>query len=518
MGVALVLAAYYFTINLMLPDSADPDEGVYLMVARLLEHGQPYHVFFFDQFWLFPQVLAFAFHWFGDSAVTGRLTIVAFSLGGLLAMALLTRQLGAKWAAPLVILAGAVNHYYLTQSRFTMTDVPSLALMLWALVTMLAFTTRGQRGWLACSGALAAASFLVKPLTVGFGVALGVWLLAHRIRRTQGHWQIEWRALLVDLGVFGGAGLLLAAPFVNLFDLPGEFQRTIGFHWDEKDWYAPQLALRQFGLVSFVAENRMWWVLALGGVLASLRRVPLRVTPLLVGELLSAYVLLDLPPFWHHYTLLAPILMVLVAVGLQAGVVGLLHLSRALFVRARRPLIQPRLAFELCAAVLALAGLVLWVHDLPSLVHYNARALNERAHNADAVVQYLERTTAPGDYLISDNVMIIYLADRLMPPPAMNLPYESTFRFAPESQAKLLESVTRYPVTAIVVTGPYKHNSKLMDWIETNFPLQESAGSGKSDTVIAQIYRPRPLIAHPLSSPIEPEPSEYSDDYWQHWQ
>jgi hypothetical protein len=57
-----------------------------------------------------------------------------------------------------------------------------------------------------------------------------------------------------------------------------------------------------------------------------------------------------------------------------------------------------------------------------------------------------------------------------------------------------------------------------MDWIETNFPLQESAGSGKSDTVIAQIYRPRPLIAHPLSSTIEPEPSEYSDDYWQHWQ
>src|SRR6266700_3352570 len=74
-----VFAAWYLTTNLMRPQLGSRDEGVYLMVARLLDYGYPHTAFFFDQLFGFPQILAYVFRIFGDSAQSGRFTVVAFS-------------------------------------------------------------------------------------------------------------------------------------------------------------------------------------------------------------------------------------------------------------------------------------------------------------------------------------------------------------------------------------------------------------------------------------------------------
>src|SRR5262249_49543794 len=112
-----IFAAWYLTTNLMRPQLGSRDEGVYLMVARLLEYGYPHSAFFFDQLFGFPQILAYVFRIFGDSAQSGRDTVVAFSVFGLVGMGLLTWQLGAKWVAPLVVLFALLNSYYLNESR-----------------------------------------------------------------------------------------------------------------------------------------------------------------------------------------------------------------------------------------------------------------------------------------------------------------------------------------------------------------------------------------------------------------
>lgn len=497
--LALAVTFIYFRINLMLPESADPDEGVYLIVARLLNHGFGYNAFYFDQFWLFPQILAFAFRVFGDTAETGRMTVVLFALSGLVALVMLARQMGFQWAAPFVIVFGAVNHYYLAQSRYTMTDVPSAALILWALVTLQCFVARKQRVWLAVSGALCAGSLLIKPLAVGFVIPLGVWLIAARVERAQGQWQFRWRAFLVDALVMAGGGVLLAAPFVDLFDLRGEFMRTVGFHWDEKDWYAPQLARRQLALVSFIAENRMWFGLAALGMFVAAWKQPLRALPLLAAQIVSATVLVQLPPWWHHYALLAPMTILFAGIGAAAGIGMVVETLRAL--RRRRAWNEKQLVAYASGGAAFFFAVALWLHDAPQLTRYNLAVLNESAIDNTRVVRYLERNFPRGTFLLSDDPMVLYAAGMLIPPSAVNLPYESTFRFSKLSQQKLYESVTAYDVPAVVVTGSYTRNPKLMKWLESQFPLVTSAGGGKSNTVTAQIYRYDPTQEHVIMLP-----------------
>lgn len=522
-GLALALAARYFLINLMLPESLNPDEGVYLMVARLLGRGYSYNSFFFDQFFLFPQILAAAFRLFGDSAETGRLTVVVFSVAGLLGLAVLARQLGAKWAALLVIVFAAVNHYYLLQSRFAMTDVPSAALMLWALVSMLAFRASGRRVWLAASAAFCVLSLLAKPLTLGLAVPLGYWMLSRRVARVNGRWTFDLRAFVGDAVVLAVVGLLTAAPFLDILNLPGEYARTVGFHWDEKDYYAPTQAMRQLALVSFVSENRMWLGLAAVGAFTASWRRPTLAVPLLVGQALSVILLLQLPPWRNHYMLLTPLVALFAAIGAQDGLAALVSVVRrrraAASGTAGRARGRERLALPVALAFLA--ALALFARDVPQLERYNLAVLFEPAQNATPLARYLRKNLGSDAFLISDDPMVVYLAGALLPPSAINLPYVSTFGFSQIARAKLEESVARYRVQAIVVTGPYKQSAALMQWIQARFPVTSQAGGGASDITYGQIYMPASpgTRGGPLNlAPPAPPPNDLESDFWQRWQ
>ncbi len=106
----------------------------------------------------------------------------------------------------------------------------------------------------------------------------------------------------------------------------------------------------------------------------------------------------------------------------------------------------------------------------------------------------------------------VYLADGLFPPSAINLPYETTFRFSKISGEKLVESVRTYPVKAVIVTAEYKRNAKLMRWIQRIFPdVHTVLGYNASNVVSAQVYtqsdsitRLSPNLGHDLSTD-EPE-------------
>jgi len=78
LAALVVLATSFESIQLEHALSSGPDEGVYLIAARLLNHGYSYTSFFLDQFALFPGIMALALRLGGDSALVGRLTIVLF--------------------------------------------------------------------------------------------------------------------------------------------------------------------------------------------------------------------------------------------------------------------------------------------------------------------------------------------------------------------------------------------------------------------------------------------------------
>src|ERR1700692_4221921 len=235
-ALAFGLAAWYLMPDALVSRRRDVDEGVYLMVARLLNGGDASSTFFFDQFWLFPKTLATAFQLFGDSLIVGRLTVFGFSLVGAIGITILSYRLGARWAAPLAILAAAVEPLYLRQSRVAMSDIPCAACLTWALVSLVAFQKNRRRFWLALSGVCAAASLTIKPLAIGFFVSLVILLLIQRARREAGRLRFDLNALAMDLLVFAVSGIITAAPFIDLLHPINEYRRTILLHLAEKNW------------------------------------------------------------------------------------------------------------------------------------------------------------------------------------------------------------------------------------------------------------------------------------------
>ena len=122
-------------------------------------------------------------------------------------------------------------------------------------------------------------------------------------------------------------------------------------------------------------------------------------------------------------------------------------------------------------AMIFVVALFITTIDLPRIVRYDYRARYPQPDHLEPAIRYLEQNTVPGDYLLSDDVMIPYLANRLIPPSAINLIFAATFKFDQTSGTYLETTLRQYPVAGIIVSARYRRNSQLMSWIESNFPV-----------------------------------------------
>ena len=438
------------------------------MVARLLNNGQSYSSFSFDQFWMFPQILALAFRIFRDSLGVGRAVVVAFSLIGLLGMAVLARQLGAGLLAAVAVLVGVTEPYYLAQSRVALSDVPGVACIVWALVCMAQFCWEDRRRWLWLSGALTAAALVIKPLTVVFAGVIGAWLILHRMRWRDHRLELQFSALCWDAVAFASPGILVAAPFVNLFDPAGEVHRTVFAHWLESRHDAPAMIRRLHGLLDFLARTFMWLPFVVAGILSAPRTARSLAIALVTGELGSAVLLLQFPPWPNHYTLLSPVLTVLAVVGMSRAVVTLKQRFKA--GRDDSGEFSGDRPNKFLAMTVSF-GAGIWLISVPWLGYNNLEVLNEPANDLTGLKAYLQHHSAPQTFWLSDNAIIPYSANRLMPPSAINLAFPRTFQAYATGRDELEKVINHNAIAGIALTSPNPLDPKLVSWIRTQFPI-----------------------------------------------
>jgi hypothetical protein len=484
--VAISLTTIGLATWCLLPDTViarntDIDEGVFLMVARLLHRGYDTHSFFFDQFWLFPKIITAAFALFGDSLIVGRLTVFAFSLAGLLGVAALSFQLGARWiAAMAAILIGAIDPLYVRGSRMTLADVPAASCIVWALVFVFLFEKNRRRIWLALSGFCAGVSLVLKPFAIGFVFIIIIVLFTHRTRRENGRLKLDW-AIFGDLLIVAAATVAVVVSFVDFLHPIDEYQRTIGFHLAERNWLIKRVDDRWRGLLQFVRLNLPVILFAISGI-TSLRPLSTPVMALLGGELLTTGILLEMPPWVHHYILIIPLLIVFSVLGFDRGFAEFKRMVRDLRYGTRPPSADKWVAMLFAVAVLV--SLI----DVPWLIKYDRRARCPQPLRLDAVVQHIEQNFRPNEYLISDDALILYLADRLMPPSAINFSFGDVLKFDPMSFPRFKQVVRDNNVAGVVVTTRYERNPRLMSWLGTNFPVSIEIGTHQPDEVTARIY------------------------------
>lgn len=481
---AIGLAAWALFPDTLIARNTDLDEGVYLMVARLLHRGHDVHTFFFDQFWFFPKILATSFKFFGDSLLVGRLTAFAFALAGVFGAAALTYQLEAKWsAATAAILICAASPLYIRQSRMVMADVPATACIVWALVFVFLFRKNRQRLWLLLSGVCASASLMLKPFTVGFLVTIIIVVFAQRTRHENGRLKLDPQ-ILYDILIFAAGGIIAAAPCVDFLHPIEEYRRTVGFHFAERNWLIKRVDDRWRGLVGFTRLDVPLVVFAIPGIVV-LRPLSAPLVALLIGELLTIAILFAMPPWLHHYALILPAMIVFTVLGFNRGLAQF-----KAFIAESRNRATMHSASKFVAALFGCA-LVISVIDLPWLARLEHRARWPRLIHLEPAVRYAQQTFPADEYLITDDALMVYLADRLIPPPAINFTFADVLKFDPTSFARFEQVLRENNVGGVIVTSRFNHHPRLMSWLEQNFTESVQVGSEQNDELVARIFSKR---------------------------
>jgi len=104
------------------------------------------------------------------------------------------------------------------------------------------------------------------------------------------------------------------------------------------------------------------------------------------------------------------------------------------------------------------------------------------------VVRYVEQTFGPNDYLMSDDALVPYLADRLIPPSAINFVFGDVMKFDRPTLPRFEQIVRDNHIAGIITTTRYPRNPQLMSWIEENFPISRQIGAHHPDELTARIY------------------------------
>ncbi len=467
--------------NRVIARNTDLDEGAYLMVARLLHHGYDTHAFFFDQFWLFPKIITAGFALFGDSLMVGRLIVFVFSLAGLIGVALLSFQLGGRWmVAVAAILIGAIDPLYILGSRMTLADVPAMTCIVWALIFIFLFTTRRSRIWIGLSGLLAGASLVLKPFALGFGVTILIVLLDQRIEREDGRLKLD-RAIFTDLLVFGAAIILVAMPFGNFLHPIDEYQRVIGFHWAERNWMIKRVDDRWRGLVAFGRLNIPLLLFGISGVIA-LRPLSVSLMALLAGELVTTGILLEMPPWVHHYILILPPLIVFAALGFNRGIDDIKQ-TIADWRNGERSTPMGK-----WVAILFGGAMLVTLIDLAWVIKYDRQARFPEPLQVNDVVHYTDDRFQPNQYLMSDDALVPYLAGRLIPPSAINFVFGDVMKFNRPSLLQFEQIVHDNHIAGVITTTRYPRNPQLMSWLDQTFPMSVDVGTKRHDELTARVY------------------------------
>jgi len=293
-----------------------------------------------------------------------------------------------------------------------MSEVPAVSLALFSLLASLVYWRRGQRGWLILSGLAMAASLLVKLVTLFalplpfLGVALRhFYLLAPDTGRSMAE---KVKGLALDFAVWVASFCLPILLCLLIYDPLAMYEQAVALHWRGREFHPVDYNRRGPRILGYLWQDRGLLILALGGTLSCwLRRSRQALLIVAWFLLVTAMMVNQAPLTTHHMLPMVPPLAVLAGVMAQEGW------------DSWRTLIRQRHWQDILLAAGGMGLLTFSLVNLPVVAESN-RAEMARTSTPEGLVEdaisLLEQTTAPGDFVISDDPLIALLASRNIPP------------------------------------------------------------------------------------------------------
>jgi 4-amino-4-deoxy-L-arabinose transferase-like glycosyltransferase len=444
LGLVSLLALAGALFHHGLVDPPDFDEGVYLAAVDAWRHGQALgSEIFTAQPPGFYTLLRAGQALFGATIAGGRDTIVALALLGLAGAYALGRAYGGVAVGLGAAALLAVAPPYPTFAGRVSADLPSFALGLLALALLLNGLRRRSEVATALAGALAVAALSVKVSAVTLLVPLVGYAIAERAR-------------LRDAAAFLVGALAVAAGFLIGFhgDLGGIWHGAVGYHEQARGAGGPGLSDNLHRIGHFLDPHTpfAWLVVAAVAVSASpwRPRPAARIWPLWAWSVTAAAFLA-----WHrplhdnHMVLLA------VTLALPSGIV----LGSAF---RGRPVLVAALALALAAAFTQ-----------------EYRRSSRNAHPIAAEIRWaaaeVDRRTAPGEEIVTDQPLVAVLAHRRIPGQLVDA---AALRFDSGllRDADVLAGVDRAHVRVVVVDRVFRIRPAILAGLERRFPTRVRRG------------------------------------------
>ena len=389
------------------------DEAGYIAVPWMVAAG---HTLYTEVYSpsppLFTLSVAAAFRVWGSAVEVARAVIVAYSALGLLAAALLAREIRGRVASLAVVLLLFFSPEYFRLSRVTMSEVPAVSLALIALLTLLVYWRRGQRGWLVLSGLTLAASLLLKLVTL-FALPLPIMavVLRHLSPPTPGVGRPtaeRVRGMALDFALWAASFCLPILVCLLVYDPRVMYEQAVALHWLGREYHSVDYSRRGPRILGYLWQDRGLLMMALGGSLSCWLRRSRQALLVVTWFLLATIMMVNQAPLTAHHMLpMVPPLAILAGVMVQEGWDSCLALFKQ---RHWQGVLLTAVGFGLVAFYL-----VNW----PAVAESN-RAEMARTNAPEGLVEdtisLLKQVTAPGDFVISDDPLIVLLAGRNIPP------------------------------------------------------------------------------------------------------
>jgi hypothetical protein len=265
-----------------------------------------------------------------------------------------------------------------------------------------------------------------------------------------------WRVLLLD-GLLWASGVFIPlAAICFIYDPAAMYDQLLAFRADLRAACPPSWPETWEHFTLFLKTYWGFWLLAWGGIISAVLR--LRFQPLIWLAWLMAGIAMLLwhtPLFAHHFIVLLPPLILLGA-GFIADVVAPWGIGKS----ANRRIMAAGLSLLIIAAAF----------NVPSMIEANQKMASIVTGGREAeAMPLLQAVSEPGDFVMGDSQLLIFMANRRTPPPLGDVALVA-IKAGRQTSSRMIDLTRRYQAPAVVQWSlrlPWL--PEYLAWVEANY-------------------------------------------------
>jgi len=413
-------------------DNANADSDIYLAMAMMVTRDYKlYNQIFYGHPPLMIWILSCAFKVFGASASIGGLVGVALSLIGISGIFFTAKQLGGFSAGVISVILLSFSPLYLQVSRSASNEILLCALTPWMLYSFLLYLRSRGFQWLILSGFLSGFCFLSKFYAVFLSLSICLYFVYKRSFREVVYYLILTGVPMLTLLTFD-----LAAVWKDVFLFP---------------LYRPvtSLNLRLERITDFLRGDLGLLSLGIGGAFFQLTSRKDEKNRLIVLWLFLTFIGLIAQTTLYKHHLVHTLLPLAIC---------------ASFLIKEARVLQPK--------EIKMFSLMLLIITLPILAAYDPVAVTpefpDLVNARFEVAQLVKNMTTINDFIISGDLMIPVIANRMVPPNLIDISdtrHEAKFILSRD----LIEACIKYNVKIVIVSSRLLSFGKFIEFVRKHY-------------------------------------------------